>query len=160
LNRDLSYPKKFLSKAQLIFNLETDVTDVFSVASKKKDTVKGQAVVFPTAPQTITVSNASNDVVIYLATVVTKTGGNLSIVNNNTLRVLSSTIYAAPSPLPPTDKSQFSVVINNTYLPNNLLISLTQNGSNIDIVIDTTALGYNLTSIQDLTSISVIGKFA
>jgi hypothetical protein len=91
---------------------------------------------------------------------VTKTGGNLSIVNNNTLRVLSSTIYAAPSPLPPTDKSQFSVVINNTYLPNNLLISLTQNGSNIDIVIDTTALGYNLTSIQDLTSISVIGKFA
>jgi len=160
VNRDLSYPKKFLSKAQLIFNLETDVTDVFTVASKKKDTVKGQAVVFPTAPQTITVANASNDVVIYLATVVTKTGGNLSIVNNNTLRVLSSTIYAAPSPLPPTDKSQFSVVINNTYLPNNLLISLTQNGSNIDIVIDTTALGYNLTSIQDLTSISVIGKFA
>ena len=160
VNRDLSYPKKFLSKAQLIFNLETDVTDVFTIASKKKDTVKGQAVVFPTPPQTIVVATASNDVVIYLATIVTKTGGNLFIVNNNTLRVLNSMIYAAPSPLPPTDKSQFSVVINNTYLPNNLLISLTQNGSNIDIVIDTTALGYNLTSIQDLTSISVIGKFA
>lgn len=160
VNRDLSYPKKFLSKAQLIFNLETDVTDIFTVASKKKDTVKGQAVVFPTAPQTITVANASNDVVTYLATIVTKTGGDLAVVNSNTLRVLNSTIYTAPSPLPPTDKSQFSVVINNTYLPNNLLISLTQNGPNIDIVIDTVALGYNLTSIQNLTSISVIGKFA
>ena len=160
VNRDLSYPKKFLSKAQLIFNLETDVTDIFTVASKKKDTVKGQAVLFPTPPQAITVASASNDVVIYLATIVTKTGGDLVVVNNNTLRVLNSTIYAAPSPLPPTDKSQFNVVINNTYLPNNLLTSVTQNGSNIDIVIDTVALGYNLTIIEDLTSISIIGKFA
>jgi len=160
VNRDLSYPKKFLSKAQLIFNLETDVTDIFTVASKKKDTVKGQAVLFPTPPQAITVASASNDVVIYLATIVTKTGGDLVVVNNNTLRVLNSTIYTAPSPLPPTDKSQFNVVINNTYLPNNLLTSVTQNGSNIDIVIDTVALGYNLTIIEDLTSISIIGKFA
>jgi hypothetical protein len=49
------------------------------------------------------------------------------------------------------------VVINTTYLPNNLLLSIAQNGSDVDIVIDTTALGYSLAGIN---GISVIGKFA
>ena len=82
------------------------------------------------------------------------------IVNYNTLHVLNSTITPAPPPLPPTDKTAFDVVVNATYIPNNLIISVTQNGPNVDIVIDTISLGYNLTVIEDLTSISVIGKFS
>jgi archaellum component FlaG (FlaF/FlaG flagellin family) len=38
-----------------------------------------------------------------------------------------------------TDKTQFNVVVNTTYIPNNLITSVTQNGSNVDIVIDTEA---------------------
>ena len=160
VNRDISYPKKFLSKAQLIFNLETDDVDIFTVGTVPAGTVKKQAVNFPTPVQSIEIVNASNAVVAYLAGIVTKTGNDLQIVNANTLRVLNSTITPAPTPLPPTDKTAFDVVVNATYIPNNLIISVTQNGSDVDIVIDTVSLGYNLTVIEDLTSISVIGKFS
>jgi hypothetical protein len=158
VNRDISYPKKFLSKAQIVFNLETDDVDIFTVGSVPPGTVKKQAVNFPTPNQTIAVNNTSNEVVQYLGSVVTVSGvGNLSIVGSNTIRVIGATIATAPPPLPPTNKTQFSVVVNTTFVPNNLITSVTQNGSNVDIVIDVASLGYSLTSID---GISVIGKFA
>ena len=155
VNRDISYPKKYLSKAQLVFNLETDDLTIFNPKVSPKDIAK-KAVNFPTAQQTSTVVDMTNEVVTYLATIVTKTGANLSLPSNNTIRVSNSTIYTAPAPLPATDKTQFFVVINTTYIPNNLITSVTQNGSNVDIVIDTIGLGYNLTTTS---GISVVGKF-
>ena len=80
----------------------------------------------------------------------------MTLISNNTIRVLNSTIYAAPSPLPSTGKTNFEVIINATYIPNNLILSVTQNGSNVDIVIDTASLGYNLVTTE---GISVFGKF-
>jgi hypothetical protein len=158
VNRDLSYPKKFLSKAQVIFNLETDDTEIFTVGTSIKGGTKNNAVNFPTPNQTITISNTSNEVVQYLSSVVTVSGvGSLSIVGSNTIRVIGATIATAPTPLPPTDKTQFSVVVNTTFIPNNLITSVAQNGSNVDIVIDIASLGYPLTSVD---GISVIGKFA
>lgn len=155
VNRDISYPKKYLSKAQLVFNLETDDLTVFNPKVSPKDIAK-KAVNFPIAQQTISTVNMTNEVVTYLATIITKTDGSLSLPSSDTIRVSNSSIYAAPSPLPPTDKTQFFVVINTTYIPNNLILSVTQNGSDVDIVIDTAALGYNLTTIS---GISVVGKF-
>lgn len=157
VNRDISYPKKFLSKAQVIFTLETEgvkETDYIKFGGmKKKGPIFGPS-------STISYVNTTNAVVDYLATFSTKNGpGDLSIPNATTVRVLNSTIAVAPDPLPPTDKTQFTVVINTTYIPNNLIVSVTQNGPNIDIVIDTTTL-YSLLDIEDLYSVSVIGKFA
>jgi hypothetical protein len=40
VNRDLSYSKKFLSKAQVVFNLETDDQEIFTVGGTKKNTKK------------------------------------------------------------------------------------------------------------------------
>jgi hypothetical protein len=157
VNRDISYPKKFLSKAQVVFNLETDDSEIFSIGTSTKNTVKKGAVNFPTPNQTISITDTSNEVVQYLGSIVTITGvGNLSIVGNNTIRVIGVEIAPAPSPLPPTDKSQFNVVINTTFIPNNLITSVTQNESNVDIVIDITLLGYSLDNIE---GVSVIGKF-
>jgi hypothetical protein len=155
VNRDISYPKKFLSKAQIVFNLETDDLEIFTVASKPKNTVKKQGVNFPEVPQAISVSNTSDSVVQYLGIVTTKTGGDLYLVNSSTIRVVGSTILPAPPPLPPTDKSQFIVVINTTYLPNNVITSVSQNGTDVDIVINTTTLGYGLTNTN---GIAIIGK--
>lgn len=155
VNRDISYPKKYLSKAQLVFNLETDDLAIFNDAVKK-DLVK-KAANFPVDKQKITVVDMTNEVVTYLATMVTKSGVTLTLPSSNTIRVLNSTIYAAPAPLPPTDKTQFFVVINTTYIPNNLIVSVTQNGPDVDIVIDTASLGYNLVTTE---GISVVGKFA
>jgi len=158
VNRDISYPKKFLSKAQIIFNLETDDTEIFSIGVSPSGKAK-QNVSFPSSVQTINVVNTSDAVVQYIATNTTLTGNDLFIVNGTTLRVLNHTIAVAPSPLPPTSKENFTVIINTTVLPNNIITSVTQNGSDIDIVIDTVALGYNLTNVEDLASISVVGKF-
>lgn len=158
VNRDISYPKKFLSKAQVVFNLETDDTEIFSVATSAKNSPKGGAVSFPSQTQTITISNTSSEVVQYLGSVVTKAGvGDISVIGGNTIRVLGATIATAPAPLPPTDKTQFNVVVNTTFIPNNLITSVTQNGSDVDIVIDTASLGY---SLSNASGISVIGKFA
>jgi len=157
VNRDISYPKKFLSKAQVIFTMETEgvrETDYIRFGG-----IKQKGPIF-TPASTISYVNTTNAVVDYLAAFVTKNGpGELAVINSTTIRVLNSTIAVAPSPLPPTDKTQFSVVINTTYIPNNLIVSVTQNGSNIDIVIDITTL-YSLLDIEDLYSVSVIGKFA
>ena len=157
VNRDISYPKKFLSKAQVIFTMETEgvrETDYIRFGG-----IKQKGPIFAPA-STISYVNTTNAVVDYLAAFVTKNGpGELAVINSTTIRVLNSTIAVAPSPLPPTDKTQFSVVINTTYIPNNLIVSVTQNGSNIDIVIDITTL-YSLLDIEDLYSVSVIGKFA
>jgi hypothetical protein len=157
INREASYPKKYLSKAQIIFNIETDVEEVYTIATSASNKAKKKGVNFPTDKQSIYVTNTSNQVVNYLASIVTKTDGDLTVVGGNTIRVLNSSIAIAPPPLPATDKTQFDIVINTTYLPNNLLLSVLPNGNDVDIVIDTAALGYNLTGIN---GISVIGKFA
>ena len=157
VNRDISYPKKYLSKAQIVFNLETDDTEIFTIGVAAKGRAKGKGVNFPSQVQTINIVETPNEALTYLGTIVTKTGADLALPSNNTIRVLNSTIYAAPSPLPTTDKSQFDVVINTTYIPNNLILSVTQNGSNVDIVIDTANLGFNIITTE---GISVFGKFA
>lgn len=157
VNRDISYPKKFLSKAQVIFTMETEgvrETDYIRFGG-----IKQKGPIFAPA-STISYVDTTNAVVDYLASVITKNGpGDLVILNSNTIRVLNSSIAVAPSPLPITDKTQFNVVINTTYIPNNLITSVVQNGSNVDIVIDITSL-YSLLDIEDLYSVSVIGKFA
>jgi len=139
----------------LVFNLETDNLTIFSTGMAKKNIIS--AVNFPVAQQTSNIVDMTNEVVTYLATVVTKSSASLSLLNSSTIRVLNSTIYAAPSPLPPTDKTQFFIVINTTFIPNNLITSVTQNGAHVDIVIDTAGLGYELTTIN---GISVVGKFS
>jgi hypothetical protein len=155
VNRDISYPKKYVSKAQIVFNLETDDTEIFTIGTAIKGRNKSKGVNFPTQAQTINIVETPNEALAYLGTIVTKTGADLTLANSSTIRVLNSTIYAAPSPLPPTDKTNFEVIINTTYIPNNLILSVTQNGSNVDIVIDTTSL-YNLVTTE---GISVFGKF-
>jgi hypothetical protein len=156
INREASYPRKYLSKAQVIFNLETDDEEIFTIATSASNKAKKKGVSFPTNKQSVYVTNTSNGVVEYLGLTVTKYDNELSLINSSTIRVLNSTIATAPSPLPPTDKTQFIVVINTTYIPNNLITSVTQNGSNVDIVIDIASLGYPL---LDAADISVIGKF-
>lgn len=156
VNRDISYPKKFLSKAQIIFNLETDVEEVFTIGTTPNEVAK-KGVSFPSTVQSVNITDTSNEVVQYLASNTTISSGDLAIISSNTLRVLNATIAVAPPPLPATSKENFTVIINTTVLPNNLITSVTQNGSNVDIVIDTVSLGYGLVST---TGISVIGKFA
>ena len=157
INRDMSYPKKFLSKAQLVFNLEVDgLKEIFNPtmglkANKRPELAGGKT--------QVSYVNTTSPVVAYLAKAVTKADGDVTVSSNNTIRVLSSTISIAPSPLPATDKTQFNVLINGQVVPNNYITSITQNGSNVDIVIDIAGAGYSYGLQVFEGNITVVGKF-
>jgi hypothetical protein len=151
VNRDVSYPKKFLSKAQLIFNLETDTSDVFIVGMSGKKSTKGNAVNFPIAGQTISVS-IDITTLNYLNTNKQLTG----IFVNNTTITFSSGWLEAPSDLPFTSINNFSFFCNGQFIEKTAIISFTQLNGISTLVIDPTELSYDF---EESDEIIAIGKF-
>jgi len=156
VNRDISYPKKFLSKAQVIFSLETDDLSESSIISfgKKK---KKNNVVFAPPVQKISYVNTTNAVVSYLATNNVATGTSLT---TNTITVSNQTILQAPSPLPATSKNNFSIILNGQLVPPNFITQIAQVGSDIVVTLDTITSGYgNLNTHFVASDFVIIGKF-
>jgi hypothetical protein len=155
INRDLSYTKKFISKAQVVFNLETDDQEIFTIGAKPKNTVKKQAVNFPTPGQNLTVNNISTATITYLNTNITKTAS--SITTPDTATFNNTSILQPPSEanLPSTTVNDFRFFINGQYIPSSI-VTLTQSGSNLIATFNTTALGYVLSASDEIIA---IGKF-
>jgi hypothetical protein len=156
VNRDISYPKKFLSKAQIVFNLETDVEDIFTIAVAPKDTFKPQAVNFPTQPQTITAAIDPN-VLLYLNANVTKTTSNITSPGTATFNNTNILNPPAGSGIVAPTKNDFLYFINSANVSTTLVTSITQVGSDVVVVFDTAGLGYTIDS-SDV--IAVVGKFS
>jgi hypothetical protein len=152
VNRDISHPKKFISKSQIIFNLETDVTDIFTVGSSPANTVKNQAVNFPTPPNPTVEGTVDPAILIYLNTNKTKVADIVTAPNLATFTGASFLQPPAGSGLPDTDKSSFSYFINGQYVPLTAITSF----DGINLVFNTTVLGYNLESDDEVTA---TGKF-
>lgn len=152
VNRDISYPKKFISKAQLIFNLETDVSDVFTVGGVGRKAAKSNAVNFPTAGQTIP---TSVDVVTlnYLNTNKQLTG---TFVSNTTITFPSGWLIS-PSGLPPTSIDNFSFFCNGQFIEKTAIINFTESFGVSTLVINPTELSYDFEASDEVTA---IGKFA
>jgi len=156
INRDVSYPKKFLSKAQVIFNLETETSSDLLITNLGKKKTKNN-VVFPTSVQKINYVNTTNDVVSYLATNNISTATSLG---SNTVTITNQTILQAPPPLPATSKNNFSVVLNGQLVSPNFITQIAQVGSNIVVTVDTAGAGYgNLSSQYQPSDFVLIGKF-
>jgi hypothetical protein len=149
INRDLSYTKKFLSKAQIVFNFETDATDIFNVrAGGKKEVKKGSSFV-PSTPSSPTLDPA---VLIFLNTNKTKIANIVTAPNSATFIGASFLQPPAGSGIPPTDKNSFTYFINGQYVPPTAIISF--DGSNL--VFDTDILQYTLEPDDE---VSAVGKF-
>ena len=156
INRDVSYPKKFLSKAQVIFNLETETSSDLLITNLGKKKTKNN-VVFPTSVQKINYVNTTNDVVSYLATNNISTATSLG---SNTVTITNQTILQAPPPLPATSKNNFSVVLNGQLVSPNFITQIAQVGSDIVVTVDTAGAGYgNLSSQYQPSDFVLIGKF-
>ena len=156
INRDVSYPKKFLSKAQVIFNLETETSSDLLITNLGKKKTKNN-VVFPTSVQKINYVNTTNDVVSYLATNNISTAASLG---SDTVTITNQTILQAPPPLPATSKNNFSVVLNGQLISPNFITQIVQVGSNIVVTVDTAGAGYgNLSSQYQPSDFILIGKF-
>ena len=156
VNKEASYPKKYLSRAQVIFGVETDdASDVFMVNFGRKK--KKNNVLFPSPFQKISYVNTTNAVVSYLATNNIVVGDSLT---SNTITVNNQTILQAPSPLPATNVSNFVVVLNGQLIPANYVTQIAQIGNNVVVTIDSTGAGYgNLTVHYQASDFVVIGKF-
>jgi len=156
VNKEASYPKKYLSRAQVIFGVETDdASDVFMVNFGRKK--KKNNVLFPSPFQKISYVNTTNAVVSYLATNNIVVGDSLT---SNTITVNNQTILQAPSPLPATNISNFVVVLNGQLIPANYVTQIAQVGNNVVVTIDSAGAGYgNLTVHYQASDFVVIGKF-
>jgi hypothetical protein len=156
VNRDISYPNKFLSKAQLIFTMEAEgvsETDYIRFGKKKKK----NNVLFPSPYQKISYVNTTNAVVSYLATNNIAVGDSLT---SNTITANNQTILQAPSPLPATSISNFSVVLNGQLVPANYVTQIAQVGNNVVVTIDSAGAGYgDLTTHYQASDFVIIGKF-
>jgi len=151
VNRDISYPKKFLSKAQVVFNLETDQSDIFITGGKGKKAVKSNAVSFPT-PQ-ITISNVSPETLSYLNTNKQLEG---TFVNNTTVTFPSGWLVS-PSGLPATSIDSFNFFCNSQYIEQSAIVSFSQSGNISTLIIDPLLLSYDFEA-SDL--VIAIGKFS
>ena len=152
VNRDISYPKKFLSKAQIIFNLETDQPEVFTTGGVGRKAAKNNAVNFPTAGQNISLS-IDPITLNYLNT-------NKSLIGtfvNNTTVTFPSGWLTAPSGLPATSLDSFSFFCNGQYIEKTTIVSFTQSGGVSTLVINPTLLGYDFEASDEFTS---LGKYS
>jgi hypothetical protein len=149
VNRDISHPKKFLSKAQLIFNLETDNTNIFMGSRSKTTNNIKNAVNFPVAQQykIIEADSVDPNILIYLNTNKTKQG---TVVSSNTA-TFTGTFLQPPvsSGLPPTDKTSFNYFINGQYAPISSVISF----DGTTLVFDTSILQFTLISTDEILAI-------
>jgi hypothetical protein len=153
VNRDISYPKKYLSKAQVIFNLETDTTEVFATGGKAKEAAKRNVANFPTAGQRISVEGTiPASVSTYLNTNIELVG---TFVNNTTITFPSSWL-TAPDGFPATSLENFSLFCNSQFIEKLSITNFTQSGNTTTLTIDPTLLGYDF-ELSD--TIVAIGKF-
>jgi hypothetical protein len=158
VNRDLSYKKRYLSKAQVIFDLETENTsEIFkpTIGAKKKSPA-----IFPALNPVVSYVNTTDAVVSYLATMITKVA-NIGDIGNSSFSV-GGVILQAPSPLPATSKDNFSVVINGQLVSNNFITSIDQVGNTVVVTIARVLAGYPVpfsTMAAAGATFIIIGKF-
>jgi len=150
VNRDISYPKKFLSKAQVIFNLETDDTEIFTSGIGSRAERRRKKSTTPTPPQPGAVNTAT---IAYLNLNVTKIANIVTAPNLATFTGASFAQPPANSGLPPTDKTSFTYFINGQYVPPTAIISF--DGSNL--VFDASVSQFTIGPTYEVTA---VGKFA
>jgi len=154
VNRDISYPKKFYSKSQIIFNLETDVSDIFTVGRRSGETFKRGAVNFPTAPQNPFVN--VGEAIIYTNT--NKTVTATSSLTTTITATFPNSWITAPSPLPVTSLDNFTFFCNGQYIEKSAIVSFIDNGNNTStLTIDPNELSYEFETSDEIIG---IGKFS
>ena len=153
LNRKLAAPPNAYGISRVVFGLETSTgTEEFEARVKK-----GKSGIKP-----ITISDSQNIVinqqtvdtaaVIYINTNKTVTG---TYVSANTV-TFPDGFLIAPSSLPPTSVSNFTFFVNGQYVEASSIVSFTDNSTSSTLVLDTTALGYELEASDVIIG---IGKF-
>jgi hypothetical protein len=154
VNRDISYPKKFLSKSQVVFNIETDTNEVFTVGGKAKKSRKAQSVITQGANRILTIVNP--EILTYVNT--NKQLIASTIIAPNQAVFGGASILQPPinSGLPDTTVSDFRFFVRGNYVDLSVIQSIQQVGLDVIVIFNTLNLGYTLNSTD---TVMAIGKF-
>lgn len=157
INAQLQGTSKFYSKSSVIFNFETtgnlDNIDKKIQQSQRKKTATRffDDSVTRAASSNLGETSMTTEQINYLSLNNTALANNIT---NTTATFLNKTIATAPAGFT-LGQAAFDVYINNTYIPNSQR-TVSQNGSDIDVVVDTDAVGYLLQSTDEVV---LVGKF-
>ena len=147
--------RKFFSKSQLIFNLEVAGTLEQLVARAEQAPLEPGVRFFDTggAAGAAGQKGMSAEEVVY---VTLANSAVASSQTSNTATFTDVSIAAAPFGFEPTSILDFSVYINGQFVPRHEIVSITESGNDIVVVIDTVALQYEI--LPDF-EVLLVGKF-
>lgn len=147
--------RKFFSKSQVIFNLEVAGTLEQLVARAEQAPLEPGVRFFDTggAAGAAGQKGMSAEEVIY---VTLANSAVASSQTSNTATFTNVSIAVAPLGFAPTSISDFSVYINGQFVPRHEIVSITESGNDIVVVIDTVALQYEI--LPDF-EVLLVGKF-
>jgi hypothetical protein len=160
LNREIASVNRVFSTSQVIFGLETAESSEQFTANLKKPVRRTQAGIVSSDSTNVTINNitvnngGSTGDLTYLNT------NNTAVSNSATTSVITFTSYTITQPpagssLPATTKINFALYRNGQYVGQEYITSITQVGSDIQVTVNTTTLGYNL-EVTD--TFELIGK--
>ena len=158
INTQLQGSRKFYSKSQVLFGIET-ATNLVDL-NRKVDTTKfKRATRFYDQPLTtqavseLTEAGMTAAQITYLSLNSTAVADSLDITNHRA--TFDDKTIATPPDGFTLGQEAFSVYINNTYIPNNQR-TVAQNGDDIRVTFDTNELGYLLLATDEVV---LVGKF-
>jgi hypothetical protein len=149
----------YYGTAQVVFNFETTTADLDTL-SLAATTVTGGSItsttIFEGGNINVTVQGASALDTAYLAISVSKT----AVSNTQTTATFNASFLSIPlnSSLPATSKSNFTFYINGVFVPQDYVVSFTDNlNGTCTLVINDVGIGYGLEATDEVVA---VGKFS
>ena len=158
LNREVASANRAFSTSQVVFGLEVaDSQEQFNANIRKPKAQQISAVIAADSTNVLVqnidqTTTLPQQIITYLNTNVQLVG---TFVDSTTITFASGWL-AAPSGLPTTSISNFTLFCNGVALSNNAIQSFSDGGSTTTLVIDPAILEYSFTS-QDV--VTAVGKF-
>jgi hypothetical protein len=157
LNKKLATPSNAYGISKVVFGLETSTgTEEFSARVKKGKSGGSKSVLLNDSVNIVNniTNNTGTDIaaITYLNTNKTVTG---TFVSTNTV-TFPNGFLDAPSGLPATSVNHFTFFVNGQYVEASSIISFTNNTTSSTLVLNTTALQYELEASDVIIG---IGKF-
>lgn len=153
LNKKLATPGNAYGISRVIFGLETSTgTEEFGVKVKKGKSGAKPVTLSDSTNIVVNQTLVSSQEIAYINTNKTVTG---TYASSNTV-VFPNGFLIAPTGLPPTSVINFTFFVNGQYVEASSIISFTDNTTTSTLVLNTTALGYELEASDVIVG---IGKF-
>jgi hypothetical protein len=157
LNRKLAAPPNAYGISRVVFGLETSTgTEEFEARVKKGKSGAFKSVLLNDSVNTVNnitnITGTDTAIITYLNTNKTVTGTFVSV---NTVSFPNG-FLDAPESIPPTNVNHFTFFINGQYVEASSIVSFTNNTTSSTLVLNTTALQYELETSDVIIG---IGKF-